>query len=132
MGHLLKTMNPEAAALLQRANEPMPTMGMAVVLHGQPKHRKRGRTTLTGLVTSFDPTKRTLDLVVVYEAGDMIDVQRVPEYDPDGAGWGWAFAEGSLADLQAQINQLKALLNVEAGNEPALPKRAIRKRVAAI
>lgn len=86
MGHLLRTMNPQAA---DYANElrPMPIVGMFVHYYPRAGEVRRGRKRVAALVVHTDEDNRLLDLVIVHDANDFVDQQRVPERRGDDRGW---------------------------------------------
>lgn len=122
-GHLLKTINPEAAAEadsgwkplpeavdwtpneMAAANSyqgvpireveslPLPSVGMDVVYHVRDGDARNMRTKFPAVILSADPETRTVSLVITVDAGDLWRQDHVPQYAPPEAGWDWI--EGS-------------------------------------
>lgn len=89
MGHMLSTVNPDAAARIGRENDPLPGVGTIVHYRPRPTDVKRGRWVVPAIVLTADQDNRTLDLFVIYDANDQITQERVPE-SPGDHERGWA------------------------------------------
>ena len=85
MGHLMKTVNPEAAERMEE--RPLPIIGEMVHYYCRPGERRRGRTHMPAIVVAIDADNRMLTLVVIWEAQDLGDQERVPERMGDDRGW---------------------------------------------
>jgi len=117
-GHLLKTINPEAAEEADNGWKPagpplvedveaipmgihegvpfeevpmlaLPSVGMDVVYHLRDGDARNMRTKFPAVVLDADPVTSTLSIVVMVDAGDLWRQDRVPQYAPPEAGWGW-------------------------------------------
>ena len=100
-GHLLKSINPEAAAAIQPspARPRIPDVGELVIYHMRRGHGRQGRTRFPALVQS-QSERGTLGLTVILEAGELQNVTLVSELGPGGdEGHCWERPDGShLAD----------------------------------
>jgi hypothetical protein len=117
-GHLLKTINPEAAEEADSGWRPagpplvedvetvpmgihegvpfeevpvlaLPSVGMDVVYHLRDGDARNMRTKFPAVVLDADSVTRTLSIVVTVDAGDLWRQDRVPQYAPPEAGWDW-------------------------------------------
>lgn len=114
MGHLLATVNPEAAAAIGKeaipdpvtgwgsdpvepAPEPvaqtvapdarLPGIGETVVYQRRAGDFRAGRRAFPALVLDVHPETAALDLVVVYEAEDSVTLRKVKPQSGIDAGW---------------------------------------------
>ena len=101
MGHLLKSINPEAAELIQEPTTRvrLPDVGDIVIYHMRTGHGRAGRTRFPALVQGANQ-HGLLNLTVILEAGELQNVSLVEEIGPgkDG-GHVWERPDGGhLAD----------------------------------
>lgn len=87
MAHLLKTMNKEIAEHLDEEGQPRPGLGEMVIYYPRPGELRAGAGHYTAIVTRVNEDD-TLDLVVVYDADDLVGQRHIPRRSPDG-GLGW-------------------------------------------
>lgn len=90
MGHLLKTVNPAAAARIEQdaaaVDVRLPGTGMPVLYHLRPGEMRMGRTAFPALVLGRSAAGG-LDLIVFMGANEIIQQERVSAYNGDGRGW---------------------------------------------
>lgn len=120
-GHMLKTVNPEAAALAEQEGLPLPGIGDTVIYCPRPGEVRRGRTQVPAIVVWRDEANRRLDLAIIHEAADMLDQRGVPERAGENER-GWIRKEpdvavvkihhdaAELAALRADIDKLRTVV----------------------
>jgi hypothetical protein len=129
MGHLLKTVNPDAVAeieLQKRIDVPLPKVSDTVIFFPRPGELRAGHGKHAAIVTAVHEEDKTLDLVVVYDADDLIGQRRVPRRNLDG-GMGWESKSSSVAspnDLQAKLDLFRS--------ETSLENEGIRAEISAL
>lgn len=78
MGHLLKTVNPEAAGAIAGNAPPMPMLGEMVIFRPRMGEQRGGKTEFPAMVLAFpDGAGQPLDLLIFYGADDQIERNRV-------------------------------------------------------
>jgi hypothetical protein len=82
MGHLLKTVNPEAAAALEATETPLPQQGQWVRYHCRPGEARSGRPTAPALVMHVDAMDRVCDLLVKHGPDDEVMQFRIRAWSP--------------------------------------------------
>jgi len=119
MGHLLSSVNPEAAERIQPAlgRPPLPSVGSVVLYHMRPGHGRQGRTAFPAFVMAQENGRR-LSLLVMIDAGDMIDETLVEQYGVGQEHHAWepiedgrAVAEGlrgTITALHTRVGELEA------------------------
>jgi hypothetical protein len=113
MGHLLATVNPEAARQIDD-RRPLPRIGQPVVYHPRPSEIRRGRTEIPAIVLAVDEHNRRLELMVMFEAADMITQPSVPEHVAGDRGWSYLPDQvtDEIAALREENAQLRNKLDV--------------------
>lgn len=104
MGHLLKTVNPEAAADIANETKPIPCIGETVIFFPRPGELRAGRGKHAAIVTAVNDDD-TLDLVVVYDADDFIGQRRVARRSLDG-GMGWETRKVETAHSDPRLHDI--------------------------
>ena len=113
MGHLLATVNPEAAARIgteedgqnapptapaqammnaaMSGNDPMPVdlpeIGEPIRYHLRTGDFRAQRNVFPAQVTAVNPEKGTIDLIAFFDAEDRIDQRNALPWDGSGPGW---------------------------------------------
>lgn len=108
MGHLLRTINPQAAGILDELEKPsvigpLPSVGTSVQFRLRGGEWRNGSDVFAAIVTRAHPEKGLIDVVVVLGADDTMDQREVPRQTED-SGWGWSPVEGSAT---AQVEELR-------------------------
>lgn len=116
-GHLLSTVNPEAAALIQPepAALKLPDCGDMVIYHMRQGYARQGRTRFPAFVQSRGGLPGTLNVTVIIDAGDLADEQMISQI---GVGqefhcWEWpddsrnGGSPGTVASLHQRIGDLE-------------------------
>lgn len=118
MGHLLKSINPEASDAIQSEPQavPRPDVGELVIYHMRVGHARQGRTRFPALVQSHGE-RNSLGLTVILEAAEMKNETLVEEIGPGRDSHVWerpdgshlaAIFRGTLAALHTRIGQVEA------------------------
>lgn len=99
MGHMLRSVNSEAADQIEQDRAPLGTPGIAewVVFHPRPGERRMSRTSFPALVMWQHKDGR-LDLLIVYDANDVVlrqGVRKATDAEPTNA---W-----SLTDVTREV-----------------------------
>lgn len=115
MGHLLSSVNKEAAENIRpiEARQPLPGVGEVVVYTMRPGHGRGGRTRFPALVMGEHSGK--LILTVIVDAGDMMDESLVEEAGPGQEFHCWERVaptaipgiHGTVASLHERIGALE-------------------------
>src|SRR6185369_13523658 len=117
MSHLLASVNQDASDAIQ-PNAPapdLPDVGHIVVYTMRLGHGRAGRTRFNALVQGRGPNG-TLNLMVMIDAGDMIDEQFVSPAGPGQEGHCWEWPDdsrnangfrGTIAALHQRIGELE-------------------------
>lgn len=117
MGHLLSSVNPEAADRIQ-PEPPVarpPQVGELVIYHMRPGERRQGRTTFPALVQGAGE-RGLLNLTAILEAGELKNETLVSEIGPGRDAHVWerpdnsALAEvfrGTITSLHQRIGDLE-------------------------
>lgn len=106
---------------------PLPRVGSFVTFYPRPGEVMRGRKEAAAIVVHRDVAKRTLDLVVIYDANDFRDQEKVKERAVEGER-GWLqqadqiipLPSGDIASILRQIEQIRAELADANGIKSAL------------
>jgi hypothetical protein len=120
-GHMLKTVNPEAADEIERqGNAPaakrLPEVGEIVIYHMRIGHGRQGRTRFPALVQGHGE-RQTLNLTVILEAAELKNETLVDEIGPGREAHVWerpdisALAEifrGTMTSLHTRVGELEA------------------------
>lgn len=118
MGHLLKSINPEASDAIKPGPEAArrPDVGEIVIYHMRAGHARQGRTRFPALVQNHGE-RGTLGLTVILEAAELKNETLVDEIGPgrdshvwerpDGAHLAEIF-RGTLTALHERIGQVEA------------------------
>lgn len=114
MGHMLASINPEAADEIDRPT-PLPDIGSTVVYIPRAGQVRAGKTRVPAIVTGRDVENRILDLVVIYDADDFLSKPRIPRRQGDDHGWelvgGQEEKSGEiLGDIGSQLNELRDII----------------------
>lgn len=101
VGHMLATMNPEAAAEIDNPKKP-PDIGNWVVFKGRAGYSRMHRTEFPALVLGAQPDDGSLILMVVMEPEDMMLEQRVPfqSHNQEHFYWRHVRREDAAAPLE--------------------------------
>lgn len=133
VGHLLKTVNPEAADAIDNPPAP-PDVGTWVVFKGRAGFSRMHRTEFPALVLGAQPTDGTLELMVVMEPEDMITESRVPFQSHNQEHFCWRYRRKSAAEeADGALGRITAIEDFLRG-EDALGStvEAIGKRLEAV
>ena len=87
MSHYLKTINEEAAVEPTAAAVDLPGIGETVIFFPRPGELRAGRGRHAAIVTGQNDDG-TLDVVVIYDADDLVGCRRLARRSLDG-GMGW-------------------------------------------
>lgn len=121
MGHLLSSVNPEAAAAIQPpVGKPrLPQVGEIVIYHMRLGHTRQGRTRFPALVQGSNEREQ-LNLTVILEAGELLNATLVDEIGPGkDTGHVWerpdtnflaAGLHGTIASLHQRIGGVEDLI----------------------
>lgn len=137
MGHLLSTLNPEAAEEADSGrlvpHHPewplLPRVGQMVSYHPRPGEFRRGREEFPAIVLHAEPERGTLDLLVVYDRDDWHGMEGVPRWPADGSTLGWTQAEPPRSDSarDPRFDDMLAKLDMLEGMIEALASRIFGK-----
>jgi hypothetical protein len=115
LGHYLQTENSTAADQIGHEHDPLPPIGTVVHYHPRPTDVKRGRTVMPAMVL-WQNQDRTLELLIIADANDQINQERVPE-SPSEHERGWSRIPsqtaqagqdgGAVAALRADLETLR-------------------------
>lgn len=104
MGHLLSSVNAEAAESLNtgtaEAPPPLPPIGSVVEYVMRPGHGRSGRNRFPAFVMGKSNHGSGLDLLVFIDAGDFIDEQMVERKRPGTEHHCWDFADDNSAAMR--------------------------------
>lgn len=116
MGHLLKSVNPEASDAIQPG--PMagrrPDVGELVIYHIRQGHQRQGRTRFPALVQG-QGERGTLNLTAILEAGELLNCSLVEEIGPGGDS-GHVWERPDLAFFTEAFRGLLASLHTRIGD----------------
>lgn len=116
MGHLLKTMNPEAVERIENGPD-SPDVGTVVVYIARPGMQRMGRREFPAIVLGAD-TEGHLELFVMMEPEDMIMESHVRFRDHDQEGHCWRYVESPMTAAEdmasEQIEVLHSSLRQQA------------------
>lgn len=134
MGHMLATMNPEAAHEIEHPTA-LPGVGSPVVYCPRPGQIRAGRSRVPAIVLKADGDNGLLDLVVIYDADDFLSVRDVPRRQGEDRGWEPASdsAGAVLEKLEAFKGELAEVLfglNVKPEVDILTQLSDIRERLA--
>lgn len=107
VGHMLATVNPEAAAAIDNPPTP-PDVGTWVVFVPRPGVSRMHRTEFGAMVMGHHDDG-TLQLWVVLEPEDHMMETRVP-FQSHNQAFSWRYARGSTADLERRVAKLEEYL----------------------
>lgn len=115
MGHLLETVNPEAAKALQHPATPIDLkaqVGWTVLYRGRRGEMRLGRVTFPAIVTHVHDDG-TVNLAVIYDGSDFQTQDRVPPQVGEERGFSLVMSEQQsmaveIAALRAEIAALRA------------------------
>jgi hypothetical protein len=133
MGHMLATVNPDAADAIGHEHDMdqgVPDIGETVVFHPRVGEWRAGRNKFAAIVT-WVHDDGTLDLVVFYDADDFIGQRSVPRREGDGRGWvavtrdsGPSMHPGGFLTDSPQLKQIfDRLTALENRPKPGRPKK---------
>lgn len=113
-------------------HRPLPEVGSTVRYHPRPGEVRRGRTVVPAIVIWRDEDARTLDLCVIHEATDLLQQDRVPEWEGgDGRGWE-AVAQGGTVTVDRAVavdaeirGEVSRLLRVVFGEYEEVPDKSL-------
>lgn len=110
MGHLLSTVNKEASAAMDRPIErrALPPTGMTVIYTMRPGHGRMGTNKFPAIVMGSDNQNR-LNLLVMIDAGDMMDEQMVEQAKPGNEFHCWDWVDDASAAVQGMRGTMAAL-----------------------
>lgn len=110
MSHLLKTINPEASAAMDAPikRRELPPTGMMVLYTMRPGHGRMGKNRFPAIVMGSDNQNR-LDLLVLIDAGDMVDEQMVEQAKPGTEHHCWDWVDDASAAVQGMRGTLASL-----------------------
>lgn len=103
-GHLLQTINPEAAA----ETHEVPEVGSRVIYYARPGQGRGGQTKFAADVLSVAPHKGTACLWVLWGREDWREIDHVrhrSEQEPYGC---WDYCEDGIGEILADVDNLKA------------------------
>lgn len=106
-GHLLQTVNPEAAA----EDQEVPPVGTRVLYHARPGFGRGGRTAFPADVMHNDPKKGTCVLWVLFGREDYKEIEHVQKVSEQNL-YGWSYteeSEGMLREIDALRDELAML-----------------------
>lgn len=104
MGHMLASMNPQAAHEIDNPVA-LPGVGSTVVYCPRPGEVRAGKTRVPAIVLKADAENGLLDLVVIYEADDFLSRKSLPRRM--GEDRGWEPAEGSAQAIAERLDAFK-------------------------
>lgn len=112
MGHLLSSVNAEAAERMnqgssERPDIPKPGQVVEYTLRGG--HGRMGRTKFPAFVMGVNAHGRGIDLLVFIDAGDMIDEQMVEKAAPGNEFHCWDWLDDATASLRGMRGTIAAL-----------------------
>lgn len=107
MSHLLATVNPEAAD--PSAPDDLPTMSDWVIYRVRPGEGRRGRTEFPALVLAQNNIRgRTgLDLLVCYDANDVIMLDSVQTLDEFHDSACWRLKDEHESNIRVELTRLR-------------------------
>jgi hypothetical protein len=113
MSHLPQALDNIAAndpAILKIKKIPV---GLGVVYHGRIGSMRQGRTTFPATVLKQHPDDGSIDLLVFFEAEDMIWEQRVRPWTEEQPGHCWSPVEheSNNGEIAKAMEQVKAMLH---------------------
>lgn len=128
VGHMLATINPEAAAAIDNPPPP-PDVGTWVVFKPRAGVSRMHRTEFAACVMGSHEDG-TLMLWVVLEPEDHMMETRVPFQSHNQSAFCWRYARGSAADLEIRVKKIEDYL----AQEDALVEdlEAVRSRVSTV
>jgi hypothetical protein len=113
MGHLLASVNPDAAAAIDNPPAP-PDIGTWVVMKGRAGFSRMHRTEFPALVLGHHPEDGSLTLMVVMEPEDMMMETRVPFQSHNQEYFCWRYRRGEdAADVAERIGAVEEFLRGE-------------------
>lgn len=115
MGHLLETLNPDAAARMNGEGLSLPGVSDVVLYHPRPGEVRQGRVTVPAIVLKRDVENRHLELLVIHHSDDLITQERVAEYIEGDRGWSRR-PGGDSAVIEALTAQVAALTALVIGD----------------
>jgi hypothetical protein len=106
-GHMMSTMNPEAIAEMDAAS--LPQVGDTVIFVPRPGEGRRGRQQFPAIVMAHNDARgRTgLDLLVIYDARDVIDLDSVQISDENYNSFCWKPREQTAAPVAPDYDDLR-------------------------
>ena len=120
MGHLLATVNPEAADRSNGGGRPMPGVGEPVLYHPRAGEVRQGRKVVPAIVLAVDTDNRLLELLIIHAADDMITQNRVAEHVEGDRGWSRLPASGDAALIETMQSHIERLENWNAAFQDRL------------
>lgn len=119
MGHLLSSVNKDAAEAIGREEQkqPLPGIGETVRFFPRPGELRSGKGEYAALVTGRDEADYTLDLVVFFDVDDSIGQKKMPRRNPDQPR-GWEFLattsrQGDITQAPLTADDAKRLAALE-------------------
>lgn len=112
MGHLLSSINPDAAEKMNTgsAERPdLPKVGTVVEYTMRAGHGRMGRTRFPAFVMGVNQRGSGIDLLVFIDAGDMIDEQMVAKAAPGTEFHCWDWADDAASSLRGMRGTVAAL-----------------------
>lgn len=111
MGHMLATVNPEAAAAIDNPPPP-PDIATMVVFKPRAGVSRMHRTEFPAIVLGHREDG-TLSLLVMMEPEDMIMEERVPFRSHNQDQFCWRYPRSSASDLEDRVAKIEAYLDGE-------------------
>lgn len=107
MGHLLETVNPQAAAAIEGiAPVDYPQIGEPLRFHRRKNDFRAGKTTFPAMCLGVNPDQGLVDLLVVFDVEDYIR-QQVKQWDGENPGWErLGKPDGDIGELRRDLNQV--------------------------
>ena len=108
MGHLLETVNPDAAAVIDGEFEVI-QVGMPVLFRARAGSMRAGRTSFFASVMKQNQDDGSVDLLVMMEPEDFVEERHVRRFSEQQQTQVWEPIVPSLADFNALAERLSAL-----------------------
>lgn len=108
MGHYMASVNPEAADYLGDADS-LPAVGEIVLFHARPGEGRRGKKKFPAVVIGRNDARGPtgLDLLVIYDARDMVDLDSCQRADEHNNSYCWEPKPGSVDAVTDMLQKLR-------------------------
>lgn len=105
MSHLLATVNPEAAGI----DVILPPIGETVIFIPRPGEGRNAMTEFAAIVRRHNPRNGPtgLDLLVIFDARDMIDVDSAQRYSDQLSSYCWKPRAGGIDELTSMVQGMR-------------------------